>query len=132
MDILEEAAFSYLELEYSKVDFEPNGQKTFPDFLCDNSVLVEVTRLDHSVKYAGKRRNLTEMFRPLLDGIERVLGDTDLSGLPARHYFLNLSVKFPIDKVLAQKSLRKFLLKWRRARRHKVPVEWSAINCAKV
>lgn len=102
MDRTETIAREYLEtLSFDSIVYEPDGNIP-PDFLADNKIAIEVTRLDQHVSHNGKHRGLQETGQPLWDSLEKILKefDTFYSG---RSYFVFLRYRRPIQKL---KTLR--------------------------
>ncbi|MBY0475899.1 MAG: hypothetical protein K2Q13_12750 [Nitrosomonas sp.] len=73
----ESVAKNYLEKYYDNVKFEPDGNIP-PDFLIENSIGVEVRRLNQQHYYAnGETEGLEETAIPLCNKVKKVLSNYD-------------------------------------------------------
>jgi hypothetical protein len=77
MDDSEKVAYKYLtQLEFKRVQFEPEGKSKPPDFLADDRVAVEVRRLNQNEvpsQPGMKQRGLEEVAIPVQNDIQRLL-----------------------------------------------------------
>ncbi|WP_114961527.1 hypothetical protein [Tritonibacter mobilis] len=112
---VEVAAFNFLCAKYGEKEVvrEPNGYKTFPDFMVNNRLLFEATKLTQGVEQAGESG---EFYHALLQSIENVVEQLVLPSWCERDLFLCFEFHFPIgrDRVLrkesrdVQRALREF------------------------
>lgn len=110
-DPLEDAAFEFLTTKFSKVCYEPNGECSFPDFLVDQNLLYEVTRLEKTVTQNGGDNHHSRAYFPLLQSIERTIKMFSGNVSGGRDVFINLDVNFPCCTSTLRNSLREFLLR---------------------
>ncbi len=80
-------AYKYLKTIYNEADisFEPNGYKTYPDFICDNCNQYEVTGL---YTIDSDRTNI-QMEKPILDHIEKLVNTYNRN---EHGYYLDITI----------------------------------------
>ncbi|MEW2911342.1 hypothetical protein [Leisingera sp. JC11] len=110
-DLLEEAAFEFLQSKFACVCYEPNGESTFPDFLANDTVLFEVTRLEKTVAQGGNSIHHSCVYVPFLQSIESAIKKFPRAIEGDRDLFVGLTVRFPIDKSVLRQNLREYLRK---------------------
>jgi hypothetical protein len=90
----ERLAYVYLKFQFSSVEYEPDGN-TPPDFVCDNSIAVEVRRLNQNEFTSGERRGLEETSIPLVRGMKKLLASIERTH-PSTSWFVNFNFRRPI------------------------------------
>jgi len=110
MDILETATNRYLDeiLDLNNIVFEPNGISTAPDFSVNQATAVEVTRLVNIVERDGDSINLTQSGPSLSRSLENTINGVSIPH-HKRSFFIELSIRQPINLNVARTELRKIL-----------------------
>lgn len=92
----EEIAETFLKTKYKTVVFEPDGNIP-PDFLVDNRIAVEVTRLNQNLcANNGQRRGLEEESIPLIQKVQALLRKHG-AGSENQSWLVSIRFKRPID-----------------------------------
>ncbi|MGB3225879.1 MAG: hypothetical protein WBB23_24030 [Desulforhopalus sp.] len=113
MDRTETLAKKYLDtLGFDSIVYEPDGNIP-PDFLANNKVAIEVTRLNQHINHNGIHRGLQETGQPLWDSLEKLLKEFN-TFYNGKSYFVLLHYRRPIQKLKTlrpqfRKVLEKFL-----------------------
>ncbi len=97
MDRPEKLAENYLIQQGYNPIYEPNGEKTSPDFEINKSTAVEVRRLNENYFKKAKPEGLRTVSQPILDGIESVFSKHQKEN-PKRNYWVSLHIKRPVEK----------------------------------
>lgn len=109
----ENIANDYLHTKSHDVVFEPDGNIP-PDFKVNQTIGVEVRRLNHIVYKGAKPQGIEQERIKLLRALEKVLREFDVS-IPTTNYFIGLSYFRPLGNILnIQKITRQTLLKFLR------------------
>lgn len=105
MDRPEELANKYLESKGFYTKYEPLGESTFPDFEIDNSIGVEVRRLNEHYFEGCKPSGLEQKSQPLFDSIDALFSKFTREE-PSQNFWVTLKLKRPFPKL---KSIKKEL-----------------------
>lgn len=111
LDFVERATLAFLEsLALGKVNIEPNGPTTFPDFSIGGRIGVECTRLVHRVEKSGQLYNLDELEPRIIHSLEGTFKRLPFGNLTSS-YFVCLDFDIDIDLSSAKNLLKSYLIK---------------------
>lgn len=98
MDDQEKVINEYLNKQgYKSIEYEPDGNVP-PDFLANNSIAIEVRRLNqHYENKSGDTNGLEEVSIPLYQTVHRMLSNFDHLYV-GKTYFVYLRFKRPLEK----------------------------------
>lgn len=92
----EEIAETFLKTRFKTVEFEPDGNIP-PDFLVNNRIAVEVTRLNQNLSNSnGQSRGLEEESIPLIQKVQALLQKHE-TGPEKQSWLVSIRFKRPID-----------------------------------
>ena len=98
MDRPETLAYEYLKTLGFSPKFEPLGYKTFPDFEVDNSIGVEVRRLNENYFEDDSQTGLEEKSYPLYDAVDDVLSKYKAANC-RQNFWVHLTLKRPFPRI---------------------------------
>jgi len=105
MDLLERETEKFLKhLNLGRIDYEPCGFSTFPDFSISGNIAVECTRL---VTKMGDRQLESDQIG-LQDSLQNMLAKVR-RGKISGNYFVSLHYSFPDDKYQFLREVREYL-----------------------
>ena len=97
MDASEAVANTFLlRLGFADIQYEPDGKRP-PDFSVNDSIGIEVRRLNQNVRSAKGFKGLEEDARPLWDGIEKLAKSLGPSP-PDENWYVNFSFRRPFGR----------------------------------
>jgi hypothetical protein len=116
MDRVERHVEKHLLGQRHKTRYEPDGNVP-PDFLVDNTIAVEVRRLNEYIVIDGEGKGLEELAIPLHKQIVKILGQIDAQEAPGEHtWYLSYRYKNkPPDAKTIAKQLPEELLRFLRS-----------------
>jgi|GEM_PF-4540397 len=111
MDRPEELANKYLKSKGFHTKYEPLGKSTFPDFEINNSIGIEVRRLNEHYFEGCKPSGLNQKSRPLFDSINAIFTEFTQEN-PSQNFWVTLELERPFPKLKSiKKELRPILNK---------------------